>query len=310
MIIPKLDLHAHVAFERAYPYIQNGTEWGLTCPDLRAMYDRIGVEKGVALPSISPEFGCDQNTNDDARLCAATYPDTIGWWFCNIDPRWMTNGPDADLSRPMEYYKSLGARGIGELTANLPIDDPRMQNLFYHAEQCDLPILFHMGRSGGGDYGIVDELNLPKLEAALQNFPKLKFIGHSQKWWSEISGDITEARRGARPISRVVPGGRAVELLRDYPNMYGDLSAGSGQNAIRRDPEFGFRFLEEFQDKLFFGIDFCTPSNYFVLSHFLDQAVEGGYISQAAYNKICRENLLQLLEGDPHFPTTTSEVSA
>ena len=59
----------------------------------------------------------------------------------------------------MTYYKSLGAKGIGELTANLPVDDPMMHNLFRHAEKCGLPILFHVGQQGD-DYGIVDGLGL------------------------------------------------------------------------------------------------------------------------------------------------------
>ena len=86
-----------------------------------------------------------------------------------------------------------------------------------------------------------------------------------------------------------------VELMRSYPNMYADLSAGSGENAIMRDPTFGYRFLEEFQDKLFFGVDYCSIKNYRVLSAFLDEGVENGRISQRAYNKICRENLLALI---------------
>lgn len=296
MILKKLDIHAHVLLEKTYPCWAETNEMGLTSEELRSMYDAIGVEKGVALPIISPEHMTDQFTVRSARIAAETHPDTIGWWFCNVDPRWLTNSPEADLSIVMEYYKSLGAKGLGELTTNLPVDDPLMQNLFYHAEKCKLPILFHVGQLGG-DYGIVDDLGLPKLEETLRRFPTLIMIGHSQKWWSEISGDNTETIRGTRPKTPVMPGGRAVELLRNYPNMYGDLSAGSGGNAIMRDPAFGYKFLEEFQDKLFFGVDYCAITNYMGLSHYLDEGVENGYIRQKTYNKICRENLLALLEG-------------
>ena len=83
--------------------------------------------------------------------------------------------------------------------------------------------------------------------------------------------------------------------MRNYPGMLADLSAGSGENAIMRDPAFGYKFLEEFQDKIFFGVDYCTLSNYRKLSAFLDEGVEMGRISQKAYNKICRENLLALV---------------
>lgn len=63
------------------------------------------------------------------------------------------------------------------------------------------------------------------------------------------------------PGGPVIPGRRVVELMRRYPNLLGDLSAGSGLNALRRDREFGISFLNEFQDKLYFGHDFCRMSN-------------------------------------------------
>ena len=296
MVLKKLDVHVHVQLEHEYPVYMRQGATPLTCDELREMYDRTGVEKGLALPGVSPEHGSDQLTNRDARLAAAQHPETIGWWFCNIDPRWLTNSPEADLSIPMTYYKSLGAKGIGELTANLPVDDPMMHNLFRHAEKCGLPILFHVGQQGD-DYGIVDGLGLHRIEEALQRFPKLRLIGHSHKWWSEISGDCSWENRAGNPKGPVVPGGRVIELMRNYPNMYADLSAGSGENAVMRDPAFGYRFLEEFQDKLFFGVDNCTAGNYRELSRFLDEGVEMGRISQKAYNKICRENLLALVEG-------------
>ncbi|MGI6562322.1 MAG: amidohydrolase family protein [Clostridia bacterium] len=295
MIIPKIDLHAHAIPSREYPRLDG--DHFLTPDELRIKYDEIGVEKGVQLPIASPEYECDLLTNKEARLLVENRPDVIGWWFCNIDPRWGTNRPDANLSVFLEYFKSKGAKGVGEVTANLYFDDPYMENLFYHCEKNNLPLLFHMGRLGGGDYGIVDDFHFPRLEKALNKFPNLIFIGHSQKWWAEISGDIKEEQRGGYPSGKVVPGGRTVELLRNYPNMHADLSAGSGGNAIIRDPEFGYQFLEEFQDKLYFGIDFCAMHNVMELSKFLDDAVERGYISQTAYNKICRENALRLLEG-------------
>ena len=49
--------------------------------------------------------------------------------------------------------------------------------------------------------------------------------------------------------------------MRDYPNLHGDISAGSGYNALTRDPEFGVAFVNEFHDRLFFGTDICAPSN-------------------------------------------------
>lgn len=294
MILKKLDIHAHVTMEKEYPAMGGGRDYALTPEDLRGMYDKIGVEKGVALPLVSPEYQTDQLSNRDARLAAEQYPETIGWWFCNVDPRWMLRSPDSDFSVIFNYYKSKGAKGIGEFTPSMRVDDPLVQNVFRHAEACDLPVLFHIGPVNY-KYGILDDLGLPNIEKTLQRFPKLRLIGHSHMWWSEISGDCTDENRGTDPKGPVVPGGRAVELMRNYPGMLADLSAGSGENAIMRDPEFGYKFLEEFQDKIFFGVDYCTLTNYRKLSAFLDEGVETGRISQKCYNKICRENLLALV---------------
>ncbi len=296
MIHKKIDIHAHVVLEHSYPYMGGGRAMPLTPEELRGMYDKIGVERGNALPCASPEHNCDQVTNREAYMATQLYPETIGWWFCNVDARWFNNNDETDFSTVLTYFKEHGAKGIGEFTCNMPILNPMMQNVFKWAEIFDMPVLFHMGKQGN-DYGIVDDLGLWQLEETLKRFPKLRLIGHSHKWWSEISGDCSWENRGKNPKGLVAPGGRVVELMRKYPGMLGDLSAGSGENAIIRDPEFGYRFLEEFQDKLFFGVDYCTKDNFRVLSSFLDDAVEQHHISQRCYDKICRENALALLEG-------------
>ena len=156
-----------------------------------------------------------------------------------------------------------------------------------------MPVLFHIG-GPTGDYGLIDDIGLPRLEKVLQMFPNLQFLGHSQKFWAEISSDVTEESRYGFPTGKVTPG-RVVELMRKYPNLCGDISAGSGGNAVMRDPEFGYAFLEEFQDRLYFGTDICSIKNERPLSFWLDKAVEDGNISQIAYEKICRENAYALL---------------
>jgi len=162
-----------------------------------------------------------------------------------------------------------------------------------------MPVTFHIGNKGH-DYGVVDEPGMPRLEKVLGMFPRLRFLGHSQKFWAEISGDCTADIRNGYPKGKVVPGGRVVELMRKYPNLNCDLSAGSGFNAISRDPDFGYAFLEEFQDRIFYGTDICDPRNItnpmLKLSAFLDEAVDTGRISEAAYLKISRGNALALLE--------------
>ena len=199
----------------------------------------------------------------------------------------------------MGYYKAQGAKGCGEMICNLYFDDPRVLALFKACEKYDMPITFHVGRDNG-EYGLIDDFGLPRLEKVLKMFPKLKFLGHSQRFWSHISGDVNEETMHGWPSGKVVDGGRVVELMRKYPNLYGDLSAGSGFNAVSRDPEFGYAFLEEFQDRLYFGLDLCAYENIdnkgrIGLIEFLDNAMLEGKISYEAYLKISRENALKLM---------------
>lgn len=96
--------------------------------------------------------------------------------------------------------------------------------------------------------------------------------------------------RNEYPTGKIKPGGRLPELLEKYPNLYGDLSANSGGNAIMRDPEFGYAFLERFQDQLMFGTDMVNTDMHFPLGSFLDEALENNKISKVAYEKICFKN--------------------
>src|SRR5207247_3098603 len=52
-----------------------------------------------------------------------------------------------------------------------------------------------------------------------------------------------------------VRGSSTARYLSDYPNMYGDLSAGSGLNALQRDENHARHFIQRHQDKLIYGSD-------------------------------------------------------
>jgi predicted TIM-barrel fold metal-dependent hydrolase len=57
----------------------------------------------------------------------------------------------------------------------------------------------------------------------------------------------------------VTPGGITDRYLSDYPNMYCDMSAGSGLGALLRDEDHTRAFLERHQDKFLYGSD-CTDT--------------------------------------------------
>lgn len=293
--VKKIDIHVHTISSRG---IMRDTGDTYALPDeLIEMYDKVGIERGTLLPEINMECAYDSNTNREIQQIASQNPARFSW-FCNIDPRMGSNSPNANLDYFVSYYKSQGARGVGEISANMYFDSPMMLNLFKSCEKFEMPIIFHIGRQGN-DYGVVDDFGLPHLENMLKACPKLRVLGHSQKFWACISGDVTEELWNRYPTGKITPGGRLIELMRKYPNLCCDLSAGSGHNAITRDPEFTYSFFEEFADRIYFGTDICSPLNItnpmLKTAEFLDEAMESGNISYDTYYKISRGNAEKLL---------------
>ncbi len=286
------DCHVHTRVRPGPPRRVGGT-WA-TPDQLVEMLTARGVGRALLLPVISPECAHDISTVEECLEAVALHPDFFVSAM-NIDPRMDTNSGDADFGYLMDHYMGLGCRAIGEVMANLPLDDERVRRLFRSAEERRLPITLHLGIQDRGMYGLIDEQGLPLLEEALHAFPALPFVGHSQPFWAEISAFVPEAQRNGYPSGPVLEGGAVVRLMRECPNLWGDLSAGSGHNAISRDPEFGYRFLEEFQDRLLFGTDICDPTNETPIVDFLNAAVENGHIGREAYEKIGWRNLEGLL---------------
>ena len=85
------------------------------------------------------------------------------------------------------------------------------------------------------------------------------------------------------------------ELFRRYPNLWGDLSAGSGANALMRDEAYAVRFLNEFQDRLCFGTDLCYNNQPLPLAGFLLRLRDEGKLAPDVFEKIARGNIIRLL---------------
>ena len=93
----------------------------------------------------------------------------------------------------------------------------------------------------------------------------------------------------------MAPGGTLVRLFRQYPNLNGDLSAGSGFNALTRDPAFTYEFVDEFQDRLLLGLDHTDVELDFQHIEWLTRARDDGHISGEALEKILWRNANRLI---------------
>jgi predicted TIM-barrel fold metal-dependent hydrolase len=91
------------------------------------------------------------------------------------------------------------------------------------------------------------------MHRTLEKFPRVNFIGHAQTWWANV--DKNHLQPALYPKTKVTAGGITDRLLSDYPNMFGDTSAGSGLNFQTRDEGHARAFLAKHQDKLVLGTD-------------------------------------------------------
>ena len=289
-----IDIHVHCAMKRHPKLTRPNGSFYPTPEILIGMMDKAGIDKAVIMSTVNPEFRYTVVTPEETLAICALYPDRL-IPFCNIDPRYLTIDAEADFGPLLEAYKELGCKGIGECIPNLPFDDPFCMNFFRRVETSGLPLTFHVGPTIGGCYGFYDEVGLPRLEKVLEAFPTLKFLAHSQPFWAEIGTNLLEGgKRIPYPKGRVQPG-RVVQLMRKYPNLLGDLSAGSGFGAISRDPEFGYDFMEEFQDRLFFGTDIANVPQELPIVDYFATLKEERRISLAAHEKITWRNANRLL---------------
>lgn len=289
-----IDIHAHCMLESGFPW--DGKKLFCEPEELVKFYDLYGVQKGILLPMANAENMQIQSNEEVLRLARESGGRFVP--FCNIDPRAFNNTSDAPLYDVVCYYRDKGCKGLGEVCSNLPFTDARVQNLFSAVEKAQLPVTFHISTRIGNTYGLMDEKGLPGLEQSLVNHPKLKFFGHSQAFWCEIGRYEDENLRTGYPTGKVVEG-RLPELMRKYPNLYGDLSANSGAIALSRDREYAVKFINEFQDRLMFGLDLCQPeverSWHAILPPFLRDLRDSGEITPEVFDKVARLNAMRLL---------------
>ena len=156
--------------------------------------------------------------------------------------------PDVQGARQeIERYLKRGAVVVGEQKFGVECDSPEMQRIYQLAQAHDVPVLMHW-QFKMFNYGF------ERFYKMLEKYPKVRFIGHAQTWWANIDKNHQD-QSVLYPKGPVTPGGLTDRYLSDYPNMFGDLSAGSGQNALTRDEGFTREFLIRHQDKLLFGSD-------------------------------------------------------
>jgi uncharacterized protein len=225
---PIIDIHQHTNYSDR------------TDEELIAHQKAMGVTTTVLLPA-GRYYGLDARCGGNDTVYALAKNDQHHFvFFANEVP----DLPEA--IREIKRYLRRGAIGIGEQKFRVASDSVHIQRIAELATDYRVPVLLHFQH---------DRYNtgLENFHRILEKFPRANFIGHAQTWWANI--DKNHDQPVLYPKTKVTKGGMTDRLLSDYPNMFGDMSAGSGLNALRRDEDHARWFIEKHQDKLLYGSD-------------------------------------------------------
>jgi predicted TIM-barrel fold metal-dependent hydrolase len=220
---PVLDIHLH---------LRQGLDANAT------HMDGCGVTQAVLLSRSSAA--------EQVHAIQAKYPSRFVW------------SASTDITKP-EAEKLLtqavqdGALGIGEIKSHVEADGPELRRMYALAAELKVPILVHFQEVQHFDGEGLFSTGFKRFASVLKAYPRTVFIGHADAFWANVSADY--ANESAYPTGPVKLGGLTDKLLADYPNLFGDLSANSGNNALSRDADFTAGFLARHQDKLIFGSD-------------------------------------------------------
>ena len=178
--------------------------------------------------------------NETVRAMAAAHPGEFVFGANEV-----VDLPEARAA--IEKYLKLGGKIIGEQKFGVDCDSPHIHEIARLAQEHNVPVLLHFQH---GTYN----LGFERFHKVLEKFPRVNFIGHAQTWWANIDKDHAD-QKVLYPNTKVTAGGITDRYLKEYPNMFGDLSAGSGLNALIRDEDHTRAFLARHQDKLLYGSD-------------------------------------------------------
>lgn len=227
-----IDIHQHTNYANR------------TNDQLIAHQRAMGVDRTVLLPA-GKYYGLDASCGGNDSVAALAGKSKREFIFFANEMPYL---PEADAT--IRKYLKAGAIGIGEQKFRVTSDSTHIAKIAKIAEEFGVPILMHFW---DGDYN----MEYARFHKTLEKFPKVNFIGHAQSFWANIDKDNKPGV--IYPTGPVTPGGITDRYLTDYPNMYADMSAGSGLNALTRDEDHYKSFMERHQDKLLFGSD-CSDT--------------------------------------------------
>jgi len=200
------------------------------------MNKELGIEKTVLLGSsdatiyLHPKFQNYDENNYELLKIREKYPD-------KFEVLCTTYWHDPDQVSKIASCYERGAKGVKLYNGHgnfyeIPLDDPVMLPVYKYIEDNGLILLMHVNSNK----------YLDEFERVLKKFPNMK----------TICPHFCLISRKLNTLS---------ELMDNYPNLYIDMSFGAieftaaGFNRFSSKPERFAQFIDQYQDRIFFGTD-------------------------------------------------------
>lgn len=249
----------------------NHADWhGHDLDRFLANMDKYNIDKTWLLTWICPRDEYDPSYNNVVNIDSENIKGPISFLRClsyveRAPDRFILGyAPDPRKPEAIDLLDAAieihGVRVCGEIKLRMMYDNPDAIRMYKFCGEKNVPVTFHI------DYEFDRGVKYPRpnywygggidaFERAIKACPYTIFLGHAPGFWAHISGD-GQHDKTSYPKGKVVAGGKLIQMLRDYPNLYCDWSAGSGRNALQRDPEFAKEFIFEFQDRILYARDY------------------------------------------------------
>ena len=116
--IMKFDIHIHTDMSGGREIPRFDGEKLATPEELRVMYKKLGIDRGVLLPEFAPKQFCISNKSK--HMIRLKNIPIYSFGFCNLDPRMAGNSPKTDFSYFLEHYKTLGQKESENYSQTFP----------------------------------------------------------------------------------------------------------------------------------------------------------------------------------------------
>lgn len=263
--------------------------------------DKYHIDKTWLLTWECPASEYHQNTNAVINVDSVENVGPISFARClsyveRCPERFILGyAPDPRKPHAIDQLKSAvsmyGVKIYGELKLRMMLDNWDAIRMYRACGELGLPVTVHI------DYEFDEPNRYPRpsywygggieaFERAIAKCPETNFLGHAPGFWAHISGDYNPEQRTST-TGPVLPGGKIIEMMEKYPNLYCDLSANSGFKALNRDHEFAKKFLITYQDRILYARD------YFDNKH--QELLETLGLPKDVLDKIYYKNALKLI---------------